>query len=202
MTPGRRRRRQGWEPRRVPETQAKVQAQTPPEARRGRAARARRIATEPRRGARRPTPDYVGDQALLPRGGPGEGAGLRCRPVHRTSSGQLSIEESKYLGGDMEHTHLVKRIRFALLRKVRAEMKEKEKATRTPRGRNRKIRSRGRRNRPRRSPRTTGEDSTRTEGSVRFPQRHAAEPVRRHRVEQGTRPEGRPSGLCVGQTGV
>ena len=29
-----------------------------------------------------------------------------------------AIEESKYLGGDMEHTHLVKGLDFSLLQKV------------------------------------------------------------------------------------
>ncbi len=33
---------------------------------------------------------------------------------------KLSVEESKYLGGDLEHTHLVKGLDFALLNKVRA----------------------------------------------------------------------------------
>ncbi|XP_070553284.1 protein Red-like [Ptychodera flava] len=37
------------------------------------------------------------------------------------------IEESKYLGGDMEHTHLVKGLDYALLQKVRAEITSKEK---------------------------------------------------------------------------
>ncbi|XP_071787633.1 protein Red-like [Asterias amurensis] len=37
------------------------------------------------------------------------------------------IEESKYLGGDMEHTHLVKGLDYALLHKVRAEITTKEK---------------------------------------------------------------------------
>ncbi|XP_071950668.1 protein Red-like [Antedon mediterranea] len=37
------------------------------------------------------------------------------------------IEESKYLGGDMEHTHLVKGLDYALLQKVRAEITHKEK---------------------------------------------------------------------------
>ncbi|XP_052089428.1 protein Red-like isoform X4 [Mytilus californianus] len=37
------------------------------------------------------------------------------------------IQESKYLGGDMEHTHLVKGLDFALLEKVRAEISNKEK---------------------------------------------------------------------------
>jgi hypothetical protein len=40
----------------------------------------------------------------------------------------LTVEESKYLGGDMEHTHLVKGLDFALLAKVRAEMDIKEDA--------------------------------------------------------------------------
>lgn len=38
----------------------------------------------------------------------------------------LTVEESKYLGGDMEHTHLVKGLDFALLAKVRAEMDVEE----------------------------------------------------------------------------
>ncbi|XP_060078521.1 protein Red-like [Ylistrum balloti] len=37
------------------------------------------------------------------------------------------IQESKYLGGDMEHTHLVKGLDFALLEKVRAEIHSKER---------------------------------------------------------------------------
>ena len=36
------------------------------------------------------------------------------------------IQESKYLGGDMEHTHLVKGLDYALLEKVRAEISHKE----------------------------------------------------------------------------
>ncbi|XP_067928502.1 protein Red-like [Watersipora subatra] len=36
------------------------------------------------------------------------------------------IEESKFLGGDMEHTHLVKGLDYALLDKVRAEITSKE----------------------------------------------------------------------------
>ena len=31
-------------------------------------------------------------------------------------------QESKFLGGDMEHTHLVKGLDFALLQKVRSEI--------------------------------------------------------------------------------
>ena len=34
------------------------------------------------------------------------------------------IQESKFLGGDMEHTHLVKGLDFALLQKVRSEIEQ------------------------------------------------------------------------------
>ncbi|XP_030376621.1 protein Red [Scaptodrosophila lebanonensis] len=36
------------------------------------------------------------------------------------------IQESKFLGGDMEHTHLVKGLDYALLQKVRSELTSKE----------------------------------------------------------------------------
>lgn len=36
------------------------------------------------------------------------------------------IQESKFLGGDMEHTHLVKGLDYALLQKVRSEIVQKE----------------------------------------------------------------------------
>lgn len=39
---------------------------------------------------------------------------------------KLAIEESKYLGGDIEHTHLVKGLDYSLLNKVRSENKTKE----------------------------------------------------------------------------
>ncbi|KAK6147555.1 hypothetical protein DH2020_018467 [Rehmannia glutinosa] len=38
---------------------------------------------------------------------------------------KLSIEKSKYLGGDVEHTHLVKGLDYALLHKVRSEIDKK-----------------------------------------------------------------------------
>ncbi|KAI3443505.1 hypothetical protein Pfo_000170 [Paulownia fortunei] len=38
---------------------------------------------------------------------------------------KLSIENSKYLGGDVEHTHLVKGLDYALLHKVRSEIDKK-----------------------------------------------------------------------------
>lgn len=42
---------------------------------------------------------------------------------------RLAIQESKFLGGDMEHTHLVKGLDFALLQKVRSELSELESQT-------------------------------------------------------------------------
>ena len=39
---------------------------------------------------------------------------------------RLAIQESKFLGGDMEHTHLVKGLDFALLQKVRSEIAANE----------------------------------------------------------------------------
>lgn len=36
------------------------------------------------------------------------------------------IEESKYLGGDLEHTHLVKGLDYALLQKIKAELEKKQ----------------------------------------------------------------------------
>lgn len=37
------------------------------------------------------------------------------------------IQESKFLGGDLLHTHLVKGLDYALLNKVKAEINHKEK---------------------------------------------------------------------------
>jgi IK cytokine len=36
------------------------------------------------------------------------------------------IEESKFLGGDLEHTHLVKGLDYALLQKIKAELEKKQ----------------------------------------------------------------------------
>jgi len=41
---------------------------------------------------------------------------------------QRKIEQSKYLGGDMKHTHLVKGLDFALLNRVKEEIAAKEQA--------------------------------------------------------------------------
>ncbi|THG14452.1 hypothetical protein TEA_016299 [Camellia sinensis var. sinensis] len=48
---------------------------------------------------------------------------LRAADAHK-----LSIEKSKYLGGDVEHTHLVKGLDYALLHKVRSEIDKKPDA--------------------------------------------------------------------------
>lgn len=49
-----------------------------------------------------------------------------CRVSFRDKSAaekrRQLIQESKFLGGDMEHTHLVKGLDFALLQKVRDEV--------------------------------------------------------------------------------
>mmetsp|Transcript_10861 Transcript_10861/g.26010 ORF Transcript_10861/g.26010 Transcript_10861/m.26010 type:complete len:562 (+) Transcript_10861:42-1727(+) len=42
--------------------------------------------------------------------------------------GEVPMDQSKYLGGDLEHTHLVKGLDFSLLNKVRAELAKKQKA--------------------------------------------------------------------------
>eukprot|EP00931_Biecheleriopsis_adriatica_P080029 TRINITY_DN53386_c0_g1_i1.p1 TRINITY_DN53386_c0_g1~~TRINITY_DN53386_c0_g1_i1.p1 ORF type:complete len:556 (+),score=171.06 TRINITY_DN53386_c0_g1_i1:48-1715(+) len=41
--------------------------------------------------------------------------------------GEVSVEQSKYLGGDLDHTHLVKGLDFALLNKVRTEITKQQK---------------------------------------------------------------------------
>lgn len=51
------------------------------------------------------------------------GADLRLADAQK-----ISIEKSKYLGGDLEHTHLVKGLDFALLNKVRSEIDKKPDA--------------------------------------------------------------------------
>eukprot|EP00850_Spirogloea_muscicola_P020022 SM000205S06229 [mRNA] locus=s205:146071:150099:- [translate_table: standard] len=46
---------------------------------------------------------------------------IRSADAHR-----ISIENSKFLGGDVEHTHLVKGLDYALLQKIRSEMDKKD----------------------------------------------------------------------------
>ncbi|CAH9130078.1 unnamed protein product [Cuscuta epithymum] len=50
---------------------------------------------------------------------------------------KLSIEKSKYLGGDVEHTHLVKGLDYALLHKVRSEIDKKPDVGDDPDGKSR-----------------------------------------------------------------
>lgn len=68
-------------------------------------------------------PDYesaeLGFHAVAP---PGT-VDIRAADAHK-----LSIEKSKYLGGDVEHTHLVKGLDYALLNKVRSEIVKKPDA--------------------------------------------------------------------------
>lgn len=51
---------------------------------------------------------------------PGSVADLRNADAYK-----ISIENSKYLGGDIEHTHLVKGLDYALLHKVKSEIDKK-----------------------------------------------------------------------------
>lgn len=65
-------------------------------------------------------PDYepsdLGFHAVAPPGA----VDLKSAESHK-----LAIERSKYLGGDVEHTHLVKGLDYALLHKVKSEMDKK-----------------------------------------------------------------------------
>ena len=63
-------------------------------------------------------------------------AQLGDREELEEQSHRISIQQSKYLGGDIEHTHLVKGLDFALLQKIRC-------ATRTNRGQKRASHSAG-----------------------------------------------------------
>ncbi|EOY30152.1 PREDICTED: suppressor of mec-8 and unc-52 protein homolog 2 [Theobroma cacao] len=58
---------------------------------------------------------------------------LRSADAHK-----ISIEKSKYLGGDVEHTHLVKGLDYALLNKVRSEIDKKPDAGEDGDGKSRK----------------------------------------------------------------
>jgi len=77
-------------------------------------------------------PDYVAEE------GPTEGQGA-YRAVAPDVKGVMDaaerrkqmIQESKFLGGDMEHTHLVKGLDYALLQKVRSEIVMKEQTDET-----------------------------------------------------------------------
>ena len=55
-------------------------------------------------------------------------AGTRDALGQQQQQHHASIAQSKYLGGDVEHTHLVKGLDFALLNKVRAEQQAADAA--------------------------------------------------------------------------
>merc|ERR1711920_805817 len=48
--------------------------------------------------------------------------------VEFENQADIDRDQSKYLGGDLEHTHLVKGLDFALLSKVRGEINKHDKA--------------------------------------------------------------------------
>lgn len=55
---------------------------------------------------------------------------LICRDSAASNRRKQLIDESKYLGGDMEHTHLVKGLDYALLHKVsKRKQQHKTKGT-------------------------------------------------------------------------
>ncbi|KAJ0673490.1 putative RED-like protein [Helianthus annuus] len=54
---------------------------------------------------------------------------------------RISIEKSKYLGGDVEHTHLVKGLDYALLHKVRSEIDKKPEIEQDPTDGNSRVSS-------------------------------------------------------------
>ncbi|XP_025688307.1 suppressor of mec-8 and unc-52 protein homolog 2 [Arachis hypogaea] len=65
-------------------------------------------------------PDYEPTELAFHAVAPPGTVDLRSADAHK-----LSIEKSKYLGGDVEHTHLVKGLDYALLNKVRSEIDKK-----------------------------------------------------------------------------
>ncbi|XP_068155097.1 protein Red [Drosophila tropicalis] len=74
-------------------------------------------------------PDYVG--ASTPGHGSSTNAYRAVAPdmksgIDAAERRRRIIQESKFLGGDMEHTHLVKGLDYALLQKVRSELHSKE----------------------------------------------------------------------------
>lgn len=82
------------------------------------AQRYRDRAKERREGA---NPDYQNDESATSATSYRAIPDLKSIPNVAERRKQM-IEESKYLGGDMEHTHLVKGLDYALLQKVKAEL--------------------------------------------------------------------------------
>ncbi|KAJ3331749.1 hypothetical protein HDU76_002305 [Blyttiomyces sp. JEL0837] len=69
-------------------------------------------------------PDYQDSEEILARL-----ASAEVSSEAEAASKSALYEQSKYLGGDVQHTHLVKGLDFALLKKVRKEMEEKGEST-------------------------------------------------------------------------
>eukprot|EP00930_Biecheleria_cincta_P102907 TRINITY_DN94764_c0_g1_i1.p1 TRINITY_DN94764_c0_g1~~TRINITY_DN94764_c0_g1_i1.p1 ORF type:complete len:570 (-),score=163.01 TRINITY_DN94764_c0_g1_i1:45-1754(-) len=64
------------------------------------------------------------DRAALRREGKGE---FERVAAEWENFGEVGVEQSKYLGGDLDHTHLVKGLDFSLLNKVRTELTKQQK---------------------------------------------------------------------------
>lgn len=79
-------------------------------------------AEERRRGI---NPDYVSSSLLVSGGGGGGQGGMTPHlGSQAVDVSRLSVEESKFLGGDIEFTHLVKGLDFALLQKERSKLQQ------------------------------------------------------------------------------
>jgi IK cytokine len=71
-------------------------------------------------------PDYTGVEDPGPSTSGYRAVAPNIDPKVQAEQRKKEIQESKYLGGDMEHTHLVKGLDYALLQKVRSELTYKE----------------------------------------------------------------------------
>ncbi|XP_028418959.1 protein Red-like, partial [Dendronephthya gigantea] len=72
-------------------------------------------------------PDYQGTDVNLKASGDYKAVGPTVEATNTAAEmRKRAIQESKFLGGDMEHTHLVKGLDFALLQKVRSEITAQE----------------------------------------------------------------------------
>eukprot|EP00933_Yihiella_yeosuensis_P062462 TRINITY_DN65419_c0_g1_i1.p1 TRINITY_DN65419_c0_g1~~TRINITY_DN65419_c0_g1_i1.p1 ORF type:complete len:570 (-),score=175.24 TRINITY_DN65419_c0_g1_i1:129-1838(-) len=82
-----------------------------------------RALAEKEKAANKPVDDYM-DRAKQRREMAGE---YEKVAAEWENHGEVSVEQSKYLGGDVDHTHLVKGLDFALLNKVRTEISKQQK---------------------------------------------------------------------------
>ncbi|XP_062503070.1 protein Red-like [Corticium candelabrum] len=71
-------------------------------------------------------PDYVDAPDMQKTQGIYAAVGPEGEQIVSNEQRRQAIEESKFLGGDMEHTHLVKGLDYALLQKVRSELAVQE----------------------------------------------------------------------------